>query len=236
MAKDDRKRLVDELKRAISQAGECSHAPNFPPSRSKRASSEQHPTLAKRRSMIARSTPCAGVASVGRSISFSPALWASVLAGRKTQTRRPVRPAPIAVTGGVPFREEGIVITPPYVAGERAWVREKWARIGRGDESKIIYESDTPSANARWIASRFMPKSAARRFLIIEAVRVERLSEISDADCAAEGIFGTSDVRRAFQTLWDTFYGESEFAVRNDPWVWAIRFALETVPSDLSSR
>ena len=79
---------------------------------------------------------------------------------------------------------------------------------------------------ARWKPSIHMPKWAARIWLEITGVRVERLQSISEADAQAEGVDASKyhgldrAYARAFSELWETTGGD--WAA--NPWVWVIDF------------
>ena len=95
------------------------------------------------------------------SISFTAPLLRAVMDGSKTQTRRPVRPAPAAVADGVPRLADGSEIAPLARVGDVLCVRESWARLERG----YAYAIDKVARDVRWNSSRFMPREAARLFL-----------------------------------------------------------------------
>ena len=143
-------------------------------------------------------------------MSFAPALLAAILDGRKTETRRPVRPQS--------------AVEPPVSTGDLLWVRETWAHGDAG----FVYQRDGNVRPARWFAASYMPRDAARLFLPVTGVRRERLSAIDEAAAIVEGFaaspLGNVTARDAFLATWDTFYGSGEFAVTHDPWVWVIGF------------
>lgn len=84
-----------------------------------------------------------------------------------------------------------------------------------------------------WRPSIHMPRWAARLFLRVESVRVERLQEITERDAKAEGVRAISqtDVRRQatytdrqdFAQLWNAINGKRHPWELN-PWVWVVEF------------
>lgn len=209
MPLDERERLVAELKRALAFA--------TAPAVSRIGQRHELPSFAKvRRPEPARSGE--------RSISFTSELLEAVVRGAKTQTRRPIRPAPTKVWNGVAFADDGSTIPPLYEGGERVWVREKWARGGEGSAAAFVYARDLPEKAASWKSSRFMPREAARLFLRIERIMPVRLSSMDVADTCAEGV----DSLDTFFELWDSIYVTTAFAAVNDPWVWRVEFKVDT--------
>jgi hypothetical protein len=159
------------------------------------------------------------------SISFTTSLLKAVLAGNKTETRRPVRPAPAGVDTGV-LQADGSPIAPLACVGDRLWIREKWARL---DDGSFVYAIDEPTPKVRWISPRFMPRAAARHHLLARSVGIARLDEIDDSAAIREGATAASSAqspREWFISIWDSIYGEAEFASANNPWVWVIAFSL----------
>lgn len=150
-----------------------------------------------------------------RPILFSGPMVRAILDGRKTQTRRLIKP-------GRPC---------PYgQAGERMWVREAW---GRHPESHtIVYKADADrpphfigkSCEPKWRPSIHMPRAYSRILLEITGVRRERLHDISNGDALAEGVeprLGHS-AAYCFSLLWESIHGPNAWDV--NPWVWVIEF------------
>ncbi len=140
-----------------------------------------------------------------RGIAFTAELLEAVYAGRKTQTRRPM------------YSDE-----PPFVVGERVYIREKYARHG----GEFIYPP-IRVPGVRWIAGRFMPREAARRFIRIDGVEAASLHDISPADAVAEGMpegLLIADSLAWFRGAWDAIYGSAEHAWAKNPKVWVIQF------------
>jgi hypothetical protein len=167
------------------------------------------------------------------SMSFTPELLLAVLAGKKTETRRPIRPMPAKVIDGVPMLADGTLIPPLVQAGDRLWVREKWARL---DDGSFVYAVDKPTRIVRWLSSRFMPRAAARHWLSVERICLARLSTISEDDARAEGADASPTMygpRAWFFEVWNAIYGGTEFDAANDPWVWVIAFSLVRPESGL---
>ena len=94
-----------------------------------------------------------------------------------------------------------------------------------------------------WQSPYFMPKEAARIFVRINNVRVERLQDIDRRNCLAEGIYyPISDpepfelehpgqyeeiARSKFAALWDSTLTRKQEATDSwlaNPWVWVVEF------------
>ncbi|EPB6909293.1 hypothetical protein ACRRN9_004009 [Pseudomonas aeruginosa] len=151
-----------------------------------------------------------------RPILFNDQMVRAILEGRKTVTRRVVKPQPdflgSMVDPNTPFKtlDAGLHarITCPYgEPGDRLWVREAWAAdaqvdaIAPSDLSQgepIWYPADlsvrqtgcSMISKGRVRPSIHIPRWASRILLEITAVRVERLQDISEEQALAEGVRG----------------------------------------------
>ncbi len=127
-------------------------------------------------------------------------------------------------------------IRPRYFPGDILYVRETWQRSMAG--TYLYKATDNPIILDRWRPSIHMPKEAARLFLAVTDVRVERLQDITGYDVLAEGVDnGRSNPtmgkqwenmqRMAFSDLWDSTIPKNKLPVDGwdaNPWVWAYRF------------
>lgn len=136
--------------------------------------------------------------------------------------------------------------TPPADADDILWVRETWSTTDKcglypnwpTDGIHYMYKADDPTCDAakeaRWYPSIHMPKQAARIFLRVKNVRVERLQGITSYDCVKEGI--SKDVLFAikekmtkgiFATLWESTLKKADlpkYGWDANPLVWVIEF------------
>jgi hypothetical protein len=176
----------------------------------------------------------------------------AILEGRKTQTRRavkdPIWTMPNEIFNPLAPHRYGDVSTmkpcPQGDIGDRLWVREtsiiapkRWAIPDDtcmpdqdGDPRYIQYLASHPDTsyaedyNIKTTPSIHMPRWASRITLEITSVRVERLNDISNSDCFAEGLPSDSEMgnRTWFSTLWESYYGSGSWDA--NPWVWVIEF------------
>jgi hypothetical protein len=152
-----------------------------------------------------------------RPILFSAEMVRAILDGRKTQTRRVMKPQPEYYNshwhwaGAGWNRDDVALVLPghsmanrcPYgQIGDRLWVRETWAHddpdcddIHCGNPDHIWWRAneekivaDSFAGKARWRPAIYMPHWASRIHLEIVNVRVERLQHISRDDAKAEGV------------------------------------------------
>lgn len=147
---------------------------------------------------------------------FKAPLVRAILEGRKTQTRRIVKPQPAPDkrfqgwildstdrkrigkaswghgTGGLVSDIECIG-SPCGKPGDRIYVREtfsqhpEWGQLAFRADGEEFEDADGWLWEPKWMPSIHMPKELARIWLEITGVRVERLQDISEADALAEG-------------------------------------------------
>ena len=150
-------------------------------------------------------------------ILFNTEMVKAILDGRKTQTRRLVK-APDwniktipdwanrkSIESGIFFWVVGqraksgtaIKIKPPCKPGDILWVRETWNGLKTGNEKfgwhkTFWYKADDVDENPddKWRPSIHMPREAARIFLKVKDVRIERLQDMSEEDAISEGYSG----------------------------------------------
>lgn len=137
-------------------------------------------------------------------------------------------------------------VNPPYRPGDILYVRETWrVREASNPPSRCTIEYKAggtktfneiialPTANGEWKPSIHMPKKAARLFLRVTNVRVERLQEIDAAGIRAEGLLsmdafvGDPIARDEFRLLWDSTVRPEEAETCGwsaNPWVWVIEY------------
>jgi hypothetical protein len=128
-------------------------------------------------------------------ILFSSEMVRAILEGRKTQTRRVIKPQPIweAHDGALAFDDainRGIKC--PYgEVGSRLWVRE--AVITHVSIPQLVgYVADGCRVTEHWEKLRppiHMPKVFSRITLEVTDVRVQRLQEITTEDIWNEGVY-----------------------------------------------
>jgi hypothetical protein len=149
-------------------------------------------------------------------IVFSTPLVRAILDGRKTQTRRVIKPQPKGKTAKFEYGKlteysmigscwnETASRKPRYNVGDVLWVQETWRpAFQKYQSAKYMYRADflddgvyiqggqeTPIRLAMWRPSIHMPREAARLFLRVTDVRAERLCEISEEDARAAGCVG----------------------------------------------
>ena len=125
--------------------------------------------------------------------------------------------------------------TCPICPGDILYVREAWSGLSFGYVYKADGENIDHLGNViKWHPSIHMPKEATRIWLNVNDVRVERLQEIDNRGCCAEGIEVSSlepyfyELYKArFKELWNSTIKKSDldrYGWDANPWVWVIEF------------
>ena len=127
-------------------------------------------------------------------------LTQAVLEGRKTQTRRIARISQHAfelLSGLYPEAPKELVQSvlksnSRYNVGEVVAVAQSYRDCGGVNEEGVpmweIISSKVGGTNAGWSNKMYVKPELMPHYVIITAVSVERLRDISDVDCMAEGI------------------------------------------------
>ena len=203
-------------------------------------------------------------------ILFNTTMVQAILQGNKTTTRRIVKSQPkhsvdnVSMCDGiVSFNErelsrfdvcESTIVKKPYKVGDTIWVRETWQESECFDynmKDQYCYKADNATNeyaeqfNIKWRPSIHMPRVAARLFLKVTDVRVERLQDMTEVGAKAEGIRGfskdgelykyshtdefvwidaPSTATEAFKMLWNPIYFKQSNGWNENPWVWIIEF------------
>lgn len=177
----------------------------------------------------------------------------AILGGRKTQTRRIIKPQPEFTGSSVPGMEDCYSYTwrgqcgdadhferdcAPYQPGDRLWVRETWATTHQAGhhtaDAFVVYQATDPDWGTmegwRWRPSIHMPRWASRITLEVTSVWVEELQSISEADAWAEGFPDPDGLNREYgdrARYWFQRLWRSTYGDTSwdaDPWVWACEF------------
>jgi hypothetical protein len=127
-----------------------------------------------------------------RPILFSTPLVKAILDGKKTQTRRVVKPNVLDRFINIIWNPSENLCFSPYKVGDILWVRETWLKADDGHYYKADETSNSKELREtygyKWKPSIHMPRSVARVFLKVTAIRLERLLQITEEDAIAEGI------------------------------------------------
>ena len=202
-------------------------------------------------------------------ILFNTDMVRAILDGRKTVTRRVVKGCNVRddqeinknLAGkfelynitercGIPQR---VILNPLCRAGDILYVRETWNTnplYDYGDEpNEYVYKVDYDghAGDFGWKPSIHMPKEAARIWLKVTDVRVERLKDITDEQAMKEGFSGIrcrcggtayacADCYNSgwieppfvgFMYTWDSTIKKADidrYGWDTNPWVWVVEF------------
>jgi hypothetical protein len=168
----------------------------------------------------------------------------ALLEGRKTCTRivlkQPFEVHPNGYITKPRGNERLCPYIPPYQPGDILYVRETWCKGSYGDEKeKYYYKADDNNFFCTWHPSIHMPKEAARIFLKVTDVRVERLQDITDDGAKAEGanwkngknVGWEEKMRRTaverFAEIWESTIKKTDKHIHGwnaNPYVWVVEF------------
>lgn len=205
-------------------------------------------------------------------ILFNTEMVQAILEGRKTVTRRLLKLNENTCGLSILRREDDSIFgiyeidesrvigkkmhKPPCNPGDILYVRETWhkykKRVGKGNSCRIEefygYKAsiaNSEDADEKWRPSIHMPKEAARIWLKVTDVRVERLQEISGQEVLKEGInslvhpnafYFDMNQRDMFARLWNSTIKKSDFDFYGwdaNPLVWAIEFERCEKPQEV---
>ena len=199
-------------------------------------------------------------------ILFNTEMVRAILDGRKSCTRRLVKIQPkdneytvVFTRKDVQIKTEKTTAKSPYQVGDILYVRETWhkyiKRVGKGESCHLEefygYKASVTNwedANEPWRPSIHMPKEAARIWLKVTDVRVERLQSITVEGAIREGAegekchhtnagaFGCTDCMNTgwieppqveFMQIWNSTIKKPDlkrYGWDANPWVWVIEF------------
>ncbi len=193
-------------------------------------------------------------------ILFSTEMVRAILDGRKTQTRRVVKPSVFEKGTNWFWNPNENICLAQYRKGDVLWVRETWRcvkydnmdgdlnygvefkdgtrRYFKFDDSERYHQFGKYALKKGWQPSIYLPKEAARVFLRVANVRVERLQEITEEAARAEGITRVEDGKwesefrlgwvdrpiKAFRALWDNLNAKRGYGWDTNPFCWVIEF------------
>lgn len=200
---------------------------------------------------------------IAKPILFNTEMVRAILDDRKGCTRRTVKGyiPKDAIWGYTVFTPKGYIscrgtfidgygekfFKLPCNKGDILYVRETWSDHYVPDEEgkaklEYCYKADgtdikgecLPGENNRWYPSIHMPKEAARIFLKVKDVRVERLQDIDINGIRKEGLSsmavhaGDIDIAlNEWKILWNSTIKKSDieqYGWDANPWVWVIEF------------
>lgn len=209
-------------------------------------------------------------------ILFNTEMVRAILDGRKSVTRRVVKPPALDkmvldnhgnCVGSFEY-QHGSDVYPtvddsPYCFGDILYVRETFCGwYLPGGKWKYCYKATDLNGNKAptgpeygdewevrpWHPSIHMPKEAARLFLRVTGVRVERLQDITEEQAINEGcngVFtGTGEAMGSgwdttpceeFSVLWNSTIKMDKLPVHGwdaNPWVWVIEFERYEKPKE----
>lgn len=205
-------------------------------------------------------------------ILFNTKMVRAILDGRKDATRRIVKGfiPDDAVWGYTAFTPKGYIscrgtfadgygekfFKLPCESGDILYVRETWKEAPKGYYYYEDWQKDDIADVTKWKPSIHMPKEAARIWLKVIDVRVERLQDITyngalregsegiRCDHVALGVHGCTDCMNTgwieppqveFMQIWNSTIKKSNldrYGWDANPWVWVIEFERCEKPTE----
>lgn len=197
-------------------------------------------------------------------ILFNTEMVRAILDGRKTCTRRLPRKQieekyieydewvqAVAVPGCTYLREKEFYTQyPPYQPGDLMYVRETFIQVAAHTFWYKADDNSWISEGLHWKPSIHMPKEAARIWMKVTDVRVERLQDITEDGAKAEGanwkngknVGWEEKMKRTaterFAEIWNSTIKKSDldrYGWDANPWVWVIEFERCEKPEEVRS-
>lgn len=202
-------------------------------------------------------------------ILFNTEMVRAIMDGRKSCTRRMVKPQPNEkhtyplgfVTDSTEKKDVGCFgfgineysgsiqyTKPQYQPGDILYVRETWGHpISLNSDKQYVFRADKIAESGFkndshiWHPSIHMPKEAARIWLKVTNVRVERLQDITEDGAEAEGAIDNRGFIHSPENEYDRIYTAREYFIKIrdrtikksdldiygwdvNPWLWVIEF------------
>lgn len=194
-------------------------------------------------------------------ILFNTEMVRAILDGQKTCTRRVVKTRRKDACGFyVTKRPDGSFagiyeydedermfenqLIPPYKPGDVLYVRETFIQAAAHTFWYKADDNSWISEGLHWHPSIHMPKEAARIWLKVTDVWVERLQDITSEQIYREGteveepfVLNGEEKRYAFSVLWNSTIKKSDldrYGWAANPWVWVIEFERCSKPEEES--
>lgn len=122
-----------------------------------------------------------------------------------------------------------------YQVGDILYVRETWFHVDGEDWYAFKADNEDNVTYAPWKPSIHMPKEAARIFLRVIGVRVERLQDITSKEAIKEGLkdkyaygkYNSMEPKKLFIDLWNSTIKKQDldsYGWEANPYVWVIEF------------
>ena len=207
-------------------------------------------------------------------ILFNTEMVRAILDGRKSCTRRLVKFLPGENPRWTGYTKDGMMLhngknepcirKAPYQPGDILYVRETWSPVFVRPR-RYLYKVECKEGEnlpIKWHPSIHMPKKAARIWLKVTNVRVERLQEMKPVDVIKEGAYpdcwdclntygesgsqccyGTEEqcsqcdeVMMEWEKLWNSTIKKTDldsYGWEANPWVWVIEFERCEKPEEI---